>query len=485
MHREQLPITALPAWSKLNDVSFIDISVQDLNGSKGSGLVTSRALSSKATYDIPTLLVIPHDLILSAEAIEEHAKVDQHFCELLEVAGGKSLRGDMLLFLLMQITIASPSHPQNVGVQNPWTEYCKILPSDIPVPTMWSEEERFMLIGTSLESAVNAKMSAMIREFDTLREQTTGLQWCYKSWWEHETLQITDWILLDAWYRSRSLELPKAGESMVPCLDMANHSSVPNAYYEQTSNDSVALLLRPDVELSLTSEITISYGELKSEAEMLFSYGFINESSTSKALVLPLEPFPDDPLGKAKLAAFAGKPVVRISVDQDSVQWECPFLYLMCLNEEDGLDFKVLQETDGSRSQLKVFWQESDVTDIAGTFESLIGSHKLKDVFKLRAVALLHDRIRQQLERLYGSEETLQSLTDLAHVSPDFLKNAIQLRTRETELLQTAFAFVDMQLTAEQKTKLLGSDTVLRYLRSMNEEPTEVEETDDEDDDFS
>lgn len=250
----------------------------------------------------------------------------------------------------------------------------------------------------------------MIREFDTLREQTTRLQWCYKSWWEHETLQITDWILLDAWYRSRSLELPKAGESMVPCLDMANHSSTPNAYYEQNSNDSVALLLRPDVELSLTSEITISYGELKSEAEMLFSYGFIDESSTPKALVLPLEPFPDDPLGKAKLAAFAGKPVVRISVNQDYVEWECPFLYLMCLNEEDGLDFKVLQETDGSRSQLRVFWQESDVTDTTDTFESLIGGHSLKDIFKLRAVALLHDRIRQQLERLYGSEETLQSL---------------------------------------------------------------------------
>jgi hypothetical protein len=89
MRQEQLSLAALPAWSKLNDVSFIDISVQDLSDSKGSGLVTSRALSSKDTYDIPTLLVIPYDLILSAEAIEEHAKVDQHFRELLEVAGGK------------------------------------------------------------------------------------------------------------------------------------------------------------------------------------------------------------------------------------------------------------------------------------------------------------------------------------------------------------------------------------------------------------
>jgi hypothetical protein len=57
----------------------------------------------------------------------------------------------MLLFLLMQITIGSPEHAQIVGVSNPWTEYVKILPSSIPLPTMWSEEERFLLVGTSLE----------------------------------------------------------------------------------------------------------------------------------------------------------------------------------------------------------------------------------------------------------------------------------------------------------------------------------------------
>ncbi len=89
MHLEQLPITALAPWSKLNDVNFLDIKVQHLGSSKGFGLVTERALSSKNTFDIPTLLIVPHDLILSAEAVEEHAKVDHHFRQLLEVAGGK------------------------------------------------------------------------------------------------------------------------------------------------------------------------------------------------------------------------------------------------------------------------------------------------------------------------------------------------------------------------------------------------------------
>lgn len=90
MYREQLPITALPAWCKLNDVNFLDSKVSDLGGVKGFGLVTERALNSKDTFDIPTLLTVPRDLILSAEAIEEHAKADQHFRQLFDTAGGKA-----------------------------------------------------------------------------------------------------------------------------------------------------------------------------------------------------------------------------------------------------------------------------------------------------------------------------------------------------------------------------------------------------------
>ena len=57
----------------------------------------------------------------------------------------------MLLFLLMQITIGLAAPALVVGVSNPWTEYVKMLPNSIPLPTMWIEEERAMLVGTSLE----------------------------------------------------------------------------------------------------------------------------------------------------------------------------------------------------------------------------------------------------------------------------------------------------------------------------------------------
>ncbi len=96
---------------------------------------------------------------------------------------------------------------------------------------------------------------------------------------------------------------------MVPCLDMVNHSPAPNAYYEENDKDEVVLLLRPNCDGPQSGdEIAISYGDQKSPAELLFSYGFIDLGSTLQGLVLPLEPFPDDPLAKAKLHAFGAPP---------------------------------------------------------------------------------------------------------------------------------------------------------------------------------
>jgi hypothetical protein len=268
-------------------------------------------------------------------------------------------------------------------------------------------------------------MNALTAEFEHLRDKTADLSWCNKCWWETESLEFSDWLLVDAWYRSRSLELPKSGESLVPGLDIANHSSEPNAYYEQNSN-GVSLILRPGIELDAETEVTISYGDTKSAAEMLFSYGFIDVGSTNKELVLALDPFPDDPLGKAKVVAFKKPAIVRITEVNGTIIWESAFLYLACLNEEDGLEFRMLQETNGSRSPLRVFWQESDVTDETTAFESLIENHELKEVFKLRAVALLQARLQEQLERLYEAEEHIVSLTDLLLLTPSIQTAALQ-----------------------------------------------------------
>lgn len=118
-----LSIDAFPVWARFNDVEFINAKLQETNG-KGIGLVTASSLtttpaSEKATEvdisenrevqgtviegqederarrEIPgqtkhnstKLLQIPHDLVLSATAIEEYTKVDQNFRQLIDSAG--------------------------------------------------------------------------------------------------------------------------------------------------------------------------------------------------------------------------------------------------------------------------------------------------------------------------------------------------------------------------------------------------------------
>ncbi len=351
----------------------------------------------------------------------------------------QSARADVLLFLLVQSALASRFPQSPVGVKSPWTVYLQFLPETVLVPTLWTEDERVLLLGTSLETAVNAKMSALDAEFGLVRDKSSDIACWNDLLWGRDPASFTDWIRLDALYRSRCLELPRSGESMVPCIDMLNHSAAPSTYYEENPNDDVVLLPRPGAALSKGDEITISYGDSKSAAEMLFSYGFIDPQSTADSLVLPLSPFPDDPLAKAKLVAFGNAPKVHVARDgrsDGSIRWRSEFAYLMCVNEEDGLEFRVLQERDGGR-QLRVFWQDEDVTDQTENFEALIRAHPMSALFRLRVVTVVQERLQTQLERLQSStppdaasslqrEECFQAALLLRRVETNILERAVE-----------------------------------------------------------
>lgn len=339
----------------------------------------------------------------------------------------------------MQLAHGSSGHNPSVGVSNPWTEYVKFLPDEVPVPTLWTEDERLLLGGTSLEPAVTAKLLALRAEFDFVQEKSSDIP-CWNSvFWESGSISFRDWILLDAWYRSRCLELPTRGEAMVPCLDMANHSNNPTAYYEENSGDGVSLLLRPGMRISKGDEITISYGGDKSAAEMLFSYGFLDRTSTKESLTLPLESFPDDPLAKAKLVAFGEQPKIHVAHGDDGgIEWESPFAYLMCVNEEDGLEFRVLQDVEGGR-QLRVFWVGDDVTERAKDFETLTRSHDLWALVKLRVVTIVQDCLQTHLQHMQ-SPMSLDTTSDseASNVRSECLEAATSLREVETGLLEMA-----------------------------------------------
>lgn len=95
-----LPIDVFPAWARFNDVDFINAKLCETDR-KGIGLVT---VTGSDLTKIPVtegeandkdlqhgkaeaLLRIPHDLVLSASTVEDYAKVDQNFRQLMDSVG--------------------------------------------------------------------------------------------------------------------------------------------------------------------------------------------------------------------------------------------------------------------------------------------------------------------------------------------------------------------------------------------------------------
>jgi hypothetical protein len=73
----------------------------------------------------------------------------------------------------------------------------------------------------------------------------------------------------------------------------------------------------------------------------------------------------------------------------------------------------------------------------------------MKDVFVLRAVALLQSRLEQQLEQLYSSEAVVNAIADslVPGVRDSIANPALILRSRELLLLETAYQSLENQVS--------------------------------------
>ncbi|KAI6781701.1 SET domain-containing protein-like protein [Emericellopsis cladophorae] len=466
------PIEGLPVWQRLHGVQFHKCELQ-LIKDKGTGLVATEPLSLVADEegfknDRP-LLTVPRGLALSAEAVREYANVDNHFRELLNATGHETARGKIMLYLLVHLVRSrqTPSDSHRVAA-SPWTDYIKYLERDGLLPSMWSEGERNLLQGTSLEQAVAAKRNSLNQELEELCEKTKQLDFWNELFWEQRKISFEDWALVDAWYRSRCLELPSSGDAMVPSIDMANHSYDPEAYYDEDSDGDIEILLRPGYSVDPGKEVTISYGKLKRASEMLFSYGFIDKAYSTDEMTLMVRSFEDDPLSRAKEHIFGGMPTVQLRRTDGVLKWHSPFLHLMCLNEEDGLDFRILQDNEGGR-QLRMFWQDKDVTERAADFEELTREHELCSVFRLRAVSILLQQMVDQLGRLRRApqyEDGNPIHVDASDLRPVCVQAAATLKEIEGSLLEATVAALE-----KEQQDLLADERVKAYLGSMEEAP--------------
>ncbi|KIX05431.1 uncharacterized protein Z518_06303 [Rhinocladiella mackenziei CBS 650.93] len=480
MKQVSLPLETLQAWSHFNNIQLFGASVEPqlVTGDgidKGGGLVANTDLGPGEP-----ILAVPLELVLSKERVEECAKSDKHLRELIDAAGPlfqvgrrkgdgfygphQNPRAAVLLFLVYQMTInSSDSESRHLGLKTPFADYLKFLPKDTPLPTFYTLEERELLIGTSLSEALEQKLSSLEREFDRLRAATETIPWCRDLWWDELTghLDIGDWKLADAVYRSRALELPRgATVGMVPVVDMANHASDDryNARFEVDDDaGSVLLVVRDRRSIRHGDEITIMYGA-GGVCEMVFSYGFLEEHvSSAREIFLNLSIPADDPLRMAKIRFAQEAPGVRIYVDDsDQVHWESTFVWWTCVNQEDGLDFQVEQTVNGD-TELKATWKQNDLH--AGALHSLLLQDRIRDVFVLRAVVIVQQKVENQGMRLAASEDDFDNTVVNGQVRQSVYETIGRLRKLELELLTRAFETLE-----KEKARLLESNIVRDYL---------------------
>jgi hypothetical protein len=181
---------------------------------------------------------------------------------------------------------------------------------------------------------------------------------------------------------------------------------------------------------------------------MVFSYGFIDDSMVdAKAISLSLDIPDDDPLGKAKVLVFAEAPVIHITSSNGDISWRSPFVRLLCINEEDGLGFRVLQSTDGT-SQLRAFWHDQDVTEAMQDLQELIANDSRRDLFELRAIVMVEERIDQQLARLREMEPELShgSMEQGQELLPN-ARAAWRLHQLEATILAAAIRMLSEQVS--------------------------------------
>lgn len=444
MHREYLPSTALHTWAELNDIQLDSVKIGQTSSGRGLGVI----VTAESLEGLAELMTVPPHLILSQERVWTYAKSDPHLKEILDAVGeySQTARGAILIFLLMQITHSALVGSDKIGVSNPLTEYVKFLPSKVFLPIFWSDEERAIAAGTSLEAALDSKLKSLDREFTHLHDSTASIGWCEKHWWNAGSgmLSLYDWKEVDAMYRSRALDLPGTGHAMVPCVDMANHASGDDtvALYDTDIAGNAVLVLRAGKVLRPGEEVSITYGDEKGACEMLFSYGFIEDTMTSaQELFLDLDVPDDDPLKLAKKAVSKSAPGFKLFIKDGSISWEGEFVWLICVNEEDGLDFRLLQTIDGEK-ELKMFWQDDEILDIS-KLRDLLEGEPLWDVFHLRAITTLQGRIEQQLLALERNKTSIDMTQLQVNHTASSYYTIRRLRNLEETLMLQAYEQIE------------------------------------------
>lgn len=297
------------------------------------------------------------------------------------------------------------------------------------------------------------KLRSLRNEYDSLCEQAQHTRW-YRM--IGNRLEFDDWLQVDAMYRSRALDFPGIGHCMIPCLDLANHSAGEGtiAIYEKDLEGNACLLLRDGKSLKQDNEVTITYGDEKGACEMLFSYGFLEtERQSAETLFLSLTMPEDDPYRRAKASIADCAPGFKlIDAGDGEIDWTGEFIWLLCVSADDGLRFEIARAygEDGADEEVHGFFGDHELSSTGGAaaLYALLGKSELWDVYRLRAISILQQRVFDQMQVLYSTQDDIETVPhgEGTEVRTQCYEQAMQLRRLDFELLERAYEDFEKQV---------------------------------------
>ena len=187
---------------------------------------------------------------------------------------------------------------------------------------------------------------------------------------------------------------------------------------------------------------------------MVFSYGFLDrEMVDAKQLFLDVDIPDDDPLKIAKKMFCRHAPGFNLTSDPSATEppttsWESPIVWWACVNEEDGLNFDVLQTTDGAREP-RATWKGTDMEDPDALKEVLAADSQF-DIFQLRAVVIILERLETQFFVLRQTERVVSEISEdenmRAIFRPDVFRTIVKLRELESQLMERGIEDLESQV---------------------------------------
>ncbi|KAG1657317.1 hypothetical protein FOA52_008045 [Chlamydomonas sp. UWO 241] len=261
-----------------------------LAGGAGSAVTARRLLLSTPLHNA---------LVLSDEALEgmsifgescladfqaRHGEFPEQLLDFLTGAERWDVR--MMAYLLYAVRTLT-GVPGESGQL--WRGYL----SSLPAP-----DDATCLLAFAAGEEVEALQLPHLKE--EARTQREWIEWVHKKYFCARTGELRglglapegrcDTFWAAAMVRTRTFSEEVAGEGitlMVPFADLANHSFDNNGTFGMARGDRTRFELRSVCELAASQEVCITYGQEKTNTELMRDYGFVVPGNPNERLVLP------------------------------------------------------------------------------------------------------------------------------------------------------------------------------------------------------